>query len=222
MASPDPPVSDPKGNSEKNFEVVVIGSGFGGTIAAIELGKVMKKWNDTHEGAKKRVCILERGTWYMTPEAWLDSKEVATFVKNGDRPHSFWPMPDNRGGMLNLVTKLRILPSGKGMVHGLSSPIVDAIGDIVVRLLGKRTNPNGLYDVKNFKETFVLTANGVGGGSLVYSNVTISPEPEILDEVFYERDRGGEENNSDEIWKPKWKVSFDMLDPYMMYAMVNR
>ncbi|MGI8918157.1 MAG: hypothetical protein ACR2H6_06100 [Pyrinomonadaceae bacterium] len=38
-----------------NFEAIVIGTGFGGTIAAMKLA------------AKGKVLMLERGTWWVTP-----------------------------------------------------------------------------------------------------------------------------------------------------------
>src|SRR5207249_10102849 len=41
----------------KNFDIVIVGSGFGGTLAATLLMQL-----------GKRVLILERGTWWVTPE----------------------------------------------------------------------------------------------------------------------------------------------------------
>src|SRR5215217_6618235 len=38
----------------------------------------------------------------------------------------------------------------------------------------------GLYQYSIFKQADILTASGVGGGSLIYSNVTLRPHPEIL------------------------------------------
>ena len=40
-----------------DFDAVIIGSGFGGSVAASQLA-----------ARKKKVLILERGTWWITPE----------------------------------------------------------------------------------------------------------------------------------------------------------
>jgi cholesterol oxidase len=41
-------------------------------------------------------------------------------------------------------------------------------------------NKDGLYQYSMFKQADILTASGVGGGSLIYSNVTVRPLPEVL------------------------------------------
>jgi choline dehydrogenase-like flavoprotein len=41
-------------------------------------------------------------------------------------------------------------------------------------------NKKGLYQYSIFKQADVLSANGVGGGSLIYSNVTLQPKTEVL------------------------------------------
>ena len=45
----------------KEYESIVIGSGFGGTISALTLAK---KYKNTD----KKVCILERGQWWVSHE----------------------------------------------------------------------------------------------------------------------------------------------------------
>jgi cholesterol oxidase len=42
-------------------------------------------------------------------------------------------------------------------------------------------NPGGIFDLRLFKDLAVLTAAGVGGGSLVYANVQLRAEPEIFE-----------------------------------------
>src|SRR6185295_2495068 len=42
---------------------------------------------------------------------------------------------------------------------------------------------DGLYQYSTFNQADVLTASGVGGGSLIYSNVTIQPKPEALQQI---------------------------------------
>jgi cholesterol oxidase len=41
-------------------------------------------------------------------------------------------------------------------------------------------NPHGLYDLRLFRDGAVLSAAGVGGGSLVYANVQLTASPETL------------------------------------------
>ncbi len=175
----------------ERFEVGVIGSGFGGSIAAIELAKAFK-------GSSKKVCILERGVWNTSPEAWTPENKVAEFIDKGDRPYQFWAQPDTSRGLLNLLGMLRTIPYVTGFL----------------KLFGKnKINYRGLYDMKNYDEIFSLVASGVGGGSLVYSGVISCPEPEILDDPYT---GGGSESNS--VWKPRWSIRYHELEKYMMYA----
>jgi cholesterol oxidase len=44
-----------------------------------------------------------------------------------------------------------------------------------------RLNPDGLFDLRMFKDIVVLTAAGVGGGSLVYANVQLRANTEVFD-----------------------------------------
>src|SRR5438067_2072471 len=83
-----------------DFDAIIVGSGFGGTVAATRLAAKGKK-----------VLILERGTWWITPETlgkppapppgklpmrkWLEEKP-------DERPTQFWPRPDHKEGLLDL------------------------------------------------------------------------------------------------------------------------
>jgi cholesterol oxidase len=42
-------------------------------------------------------------------------------------------------------------------------------------------NPGGIFDLRLFKDIAVLTAAGVGGGSLVYANVQLRAHPEVFE-----------------------------------------
>jgi choline dehydrogenase-like flavoprotein len=46
-----------------DYDAVIIGSGFGGCIAA---SKLIEKWNGANP--KKKILMLERGAWWQTPE----------------------------------------------------------------------------------------------------------------------------------------------------------
>ncbi len=130
------------------YDAIVIGTGFGGTIAATLLAKKGKK-----------VLMLERGTWWVTPEKLgkppANAKPpIPDWAKttNPPQPVQYWPRPDHREGLLDLFAAVR---------HA--------------------GNPHGLYNYRIFDEADVLTASGVGGGSLIYSNVTLRPNKDILD-----------------------------------------
>src|SRR3954447_1375379 len=44
----------------------------------------------------------------------------------------------------------------------------------------KRANPGGLFDVRLLRDVVVITAAGVGGGSLVYANVQLRAPADIF------------------------------------------
>ena len=145
--------------SGQKFDVVVIGSGFGGTMVALSLANALK-------GQNRRILILERGTWWTTPVGTVADKEVKTydFLRNTKKqPAQFWPSMDHFKGLI----------------------------DILFRCVRHDGNEDGLYDFVPFgKKGFlgigadsdgimILRASGVGGGSLVYSNITIQP-PDLI------------------------------------------
>ena len=130
-----------------NFDAIVIGSGFGGTIAATRLAAKGKK-----------VLMLERGTWWITPAKIgkppaSTRKPTAQWAKEQQPPQpvQYWTRPDHKEGMLDFFAAIR-------------SPF----------------NKDGLYQYSIFKQADILTASGVGGGSLIYSNVTVRPQAEVL------------------------------------------
>lgn len=98
------------------YDVVIIGSGYGGSIAASRLSRLGKK-----------VCLLERGKEYLTGE-FPDSSTKAL-------PH----IQAHHGNMQ----------------------------------MGSKT---GLYDFWVSKDINVVKGCGLGGGSLINSNVSIRPE----------------------------------------------
>ena len=102
---------------KSRYDAIVVGSGFGGGVAACRLAE-----------AGKRVCVLERGRRFG----------------RGDFPDR----PEQLPGML---------------WHAAA-------------------NPNGLFDVRLMRDVVVITAAGVGGGSLVYANVQLRAPAEVFAE----------------------------------------
>jgi cholesterol oxidase len=92
----------------RDYDVIVVGSGFGGGIAACRLAE-----------AGLRVCVLERGRRFAPEDFINDPRRAAELI---------W--------------------------HD-------------------RLNPGGLFDVRLMRDVSIITAAGVGGGSLVYANVQL-------------------------------------------------
>jgi cholesterol oxidase len=90
------------------YDAVVVGSGFGGGIAACRLAE-----------AGKRVCVLERGRRFAGEDFPSEPEQA---------PEMLWH------------------PS---------------------------LNPDGLFDMRMMRDVTVITAAGVGGGSLIYSSVQL-------------------------------------------------
>ena len=115
-------------------DVVIVGSGFGATVAATALAEMSAKLN---------IRVLERGV------NW-ESGEVANLSASGVVQQ--FAEPDNWTG---LPAFLSLMKKGSGSN------------------VTKSLQP--LYHYSAFKDVHVVTASGVGGGSLIYSNVSLPP-----------------------------------------------
>ena len=133
-----------------DYDAIVVGSGFGGTVAATTLVR-----------ARRRVLILERGTWWVSPEV-LGSPpsppsgpaRLAEWLKREGEPVQYWPRPDHKDGLLYLFAANHT-----------------------------KRNRDGLYKISSFDEATVVTASAVGGGSMIYSNVNLRAHPEALEAI---------------------------------------
>lgn len=134
-----------------SFESIVIGSGFGGTILALSIANKFQDDN-AKNNTNKKVCILERGQWWLTHELNFTPQEIRKtfpnmreYLEDNSRPYHFWAHPDNVKGLITLLSADRTL------------------------------SKTGLYDYKVLGNVHVLVASAVGGGSMIYSNVTLEP-----------------------------------------------
>ena len=142
----------------ESYEAVVIGSGFGGTITSLTLSNKFEKEDvQKEEKLKRRVCILERGQWWVSHEmpdsregTIDDSRSLREYLVQNDMPYSTWAYPDNVKGLLS--------------VFGNSLPI---------------NSLKGVYGYNAMRNVHVITASGVGGGSLIYTNVTEEPDNSV-------------------------------------------
>jgi choline dehydrogenase-like flavoprotein len=147
--------------SKQRCKIVVIGSGFGGTMTGLSLARALKARNKGES-----VLILERGTWWTTPVGTVQDKEVRAydFLRQNKQPVQFWSSLNHFRGFLDIFTRCLRKP---GNIDGLYQ----------METLGKRPLL-GLFGGEN-DGVSVVRASGVGGGSLVYSNITIRP-PELI------------------------------------------
>jgi cholesterol oxidase len=133
----------------ERFEVVVVGSGFGGAVSAYRLAE------DLHDG----VLVLERGQPYP--------------------PGSFPRTP-------------------RQMREAFWDP---------------GTDRHGLYEYWRFKDLDMMVASGLGGGSLIYSNVMIKKDRDTF--VQEDLGDGGRESwpfDRDEL-EPHYTNVFEMQSP---------
>ncbi len=110
--------------SEEIFDLVVVGSGFGGSINALRAAE-----------AGRSVLLLERGSQWHPGDFPRNPRDV-------DRV--FWEQPSCSDG-----------------TRGLR---------------------RGLFEIRAFSGIGVVTASGLGGGSLVYANIHVRPDAEVFED----------------------------------------
>jgi cholesterol oxidase len=134
-------------SQQEVYDAIVIGTGFGGTIATIALS--------THG---KKTLVIERGTFWISPETLgaptAPGNAMLNWAKGKDLRVQYWPRPDHGLGLLDLLANRF-----------------------------RDENPYGLHNYRMFQDVHVLTASGVGGGSLIYSNVNLRAKPVLLDRI---------------------------------------
>jgi cholesterol oxidase len=133
--------------AQEAYDAIVIGTGFGGTIATLALSAHGKK-----------TLVIERGTFWVTPETLgaptAPSNATANWAKSKNLRVQYWSRPDHALGLLDLLAN---------RYH--------------------EENPYGLHNYRMFRHAHILTASGVGGGSLIYSNVNLRARPAVLDRI---------------------------------------
>ena len=130
-----------------DFDAIIIGTGFGATVTATQLALV-------NPNKKTNILMLERGVWWFTPE-----RPFPPYIQQriGTEPIQYWPRPNHQHGVIDLLSVVRT-----------NNPAAEFFRNL-------QDMPQPLYRFNSFDEIDILTSSGVGGGSLIYSNVTIAP-----------------------------------------------
>jgi choline dehydrogenase-like flavoprotein len=162
--------------TKRDYTVIIIGTGFGGTMTAIPLADEFKKKDANKPPAERRtILMLERGTWWTTPVSTVQDKEVKTaeFLANKGQPVQYWSSLNNFRGFLDIFSRCFRRTKDENIFTLLFKSLRNEDGLFDFTIMGKR-GFLGLFGRKS-DGVSVIRANGVGGGSLIYSNITIQP-----------------------------------------------
>jgi choline dehydrogenase-like flavoprotein len=162
---------------KRDHTVVIIGSGFGGTMTGIPLAQKF-----TERGKGEDILMLERGTWWTTPISTVQDKEVhaADFLKEKNQPVQYWSASNSFRGFLDIFSRCFRRTKDENIFTRLFKSLRNEDGLYDLTIMGTR-GFLGLFGRKSDGVT-VIRASGVGGGSLVYSNITIQPPDFIFKE----------------------------------------
>jgi choline dehydrogenase-like flavoprotein len=155
--------------TKRDHTVIIIGTGFGGTMTGISLANAFKERNKG-----ETVLMLERGTWWTTPVSTVQDKEVKTaefLVKKG-QPVQYWSALNHFRGLIDIFSRCFRRTKDENIFTRLFKSLRNEDGLFDLTILGKK----GLFGLRPKSDgVTVIRASGVGGGSLVYSNITIQP-----------------------------------------------
>ena len=162
---------------KRDHTVVIIGTGFGGTMTGIPLAREFTK---RQQG--ETVLMLERGTWWTTPVSTVQDKEIKTaeFLGNKKQPFQYWSSQNHFRGFIDVFSRCFRRTRDENIFTKLFKSLRNEDGLFEFTILGTR-GFLGLFGKKS-DGISVIRASGVGGGSLVYSNITIRPPDLIFDD----------------------------------------
>lgn len=163
--------------TKRDHTVVIIGTGFGGSMTGIPLAQKF-----TERGKGEDILMLERGTWWTTPISTVQDKEVhaADFLKEKKQPVQYWSSNNSFRGFLDIFSRCFRRTKDENIFTRLFKSLRNEDGLYDFTVMGTR-GFLGLFGSKSDGVT-VIRACGVGGGSLVYSNITIQPPDFIFKE----------------------------------------
>lgn len=154
-----------------DYKILVVGSGFGGSMTALTLA-------ERTADKDSKILILERGTWWTTPVSTVQDKEVFMFdfLRKHDQPVQYWSSQNHFRGLVDALTRCFRRTRDSGLLPRLFPSFRNEDGLYDLTWFGRR----GLFSHKG-DGVIVARACGVGGGSLVYSNITIRPPDFVSD-----------------------------------------
>lgn len=157
-------------STKRDHTAVIIGTGFGGTMTGIPLAQAFKDRNKGED-----ILMLERGTWWTTPHSTVQDKEVhaADFLKEKKQPVQYWSSNNGFRGFIDIFSRCFRRTKDENIFTKLFKSLRNEDGLFDFTIMGTR-GFLGLFGKKSDGVT-VIRASGVGGGSLVYSNITIQP-----------------------------------------------
>src|SRR5262245_52242264 len=187
-------------SNQRDYAVVVTGSGFGGTMTALPLAKEFQE-----RGKGETLLMLERGTWWTTPVGTVQDKEVRTYDFLHDdkkQPVQYWSSQNHFKGFIDIAT--RCLRRGGNK---------DGLFDMTTM------GPSGFFGLFRGRGdgVSVVRASGVGGGSLVYSNITIRPPDLIFNDPRWQALKWNEEERHD-----YYNVARDAIGTGVLFALNQR
>ena len=94
----------------EHYDMVVIGSGFGGTMTALWIThKLNERGGNKATATPLRILMLERGTWWTTPTETVQDKQVKTrdFLIAKGQPVQEWSSMNDFRGMTDLLERCR-------------------------------------------------------------------------------------------------------------------
>jgi choline dehydrogenase-like flavoprotein len=150
-------------NEKNQCEALVVGSGFGGTILSLSLvNQYAAEDQSLPDSDRRMVVVLERGQWWVSHELPSSpspnefqkktnpDKGLREYLESNDIHYRTWPYPDDISGLNQFLNSFRVV------------------------------DRRGLYDFRISKKVQTIAGSGVGGGSLVYSNVLEEPDSDVL------------------------------------------
>src|SRR5260370_33333953 len=95
-------------DDNKHYTVVIVGSGFGGSMTGLTLARDFKQRSlKEPDKPKKTILMLERGTWWTTPVGTVQDKEVKTaeYLKNKNQPVQYWSSVEHFRGFIDIFLR---------------------------------------------------------------------------------------------------------------------
>src|ERR1017187_1259270 len=149
-------LSTPWAQRKNQYDFVIIGSGYGGAIAAARLAAA-------HLKPKPPGCILESGKEPQPGE--VPEKAAARLAAANLKPKP----------------SVCILERGKERQPG---EFPETLADVIGEARGS-ANPLGLFELLNYPDISVIKGSGLGGTSLINANVAIEPDREVFEQFHW-------------------------------------